>query len=112
MDDKHADHDAVDADDNTAAVAMDRPDTDLPATDTGTAPDATRQETDRSSLADLDDPGHLFDQTNGLAQGLDGDGDGTSEAEANGADEAGGRGVNPGTDAGTGIIGFNTNDRI
>ena len=35
----------------------------------------------------LSDPGHLFDQTNGVAEGLDGDADGTAGSDAaSGAD--------------------------
>jgi hypothetical protein len=98
MTDMNADHDAVDAQ-HTASTE--------PVTD------AERHETDHASLADLDDPGHLFDQTNGLADGLNGDSDGTAEAdEASAADRNDTDGVNPGTDAGTGRIAFNPDDRI
>jgi hypothetical protein len=39
---------------------------------------------DSGSLADLNDEsiGHTFDQTNGLADGLNGDSDGTADSDA------------------------------
>ncbi|WFR68849.1 hypothetical protein P9139_04105 [Curtobacterium flaccumfaciens] len=38
---------------------------------------------EHGSLADLNDEsiGHVFDQTNGLADGLDGDSDGTADSD-------------------------------
>ena len=44
----------------------------------------------------LADPGHLFDQTNGMADGLEGDSDGTAESdEASAADRADERDQDP-----------------
>lgn len=38
--------------------------------------------TDDKDVTDpLADPGHLFDQTNGIAEGLEGDSDGTAASE-------------------------------
>jgi len=67
----------------------------------------------RASIADLDEPGHVFDQTNGLAGDVDGESDGTADSDLSSAAERGDdTGVNPGTDAGTGRIAFNPDDRV
>ncbi|MFZ7087229.1 hypothetical protein [Curtobacterium sp. RRHDQ10] len=70
------------------------------------SPDRDAAGTD--SLADLDSPGHLFDQTNGLADGLNGDSDGTAESDVTSDAERGDSDVVPGSDGAD----FNTNDRI
>jgi hypothetical protein len=94
MTDTNADHDDVDAQHHARHAA-------------------TTPEHDAESLADLDDPGHLFDQTNGLADGLNGDSDGTAESDdASAADREPVDGINPGTDAGTGRAPFNPDDRV
>lgn len=65
-----------------------RPDQRLTVEDAGTTTDPADLVDDGSgdrSRADAattdDDPGHVFDQTNGMADGLDGDSDGTAESD-------------------------------
>ena len=53
-------------------------------TGTRTSGTATTEGTERHSLADIDDDGsigHVFDQTNGVIEGVDGDSDGTAESD-------------------------------
>lgn len=53
-------------------------------TGTRTGGAATTEGTERHGLADIDDDGsigHVFDQTNGVIEGADGDSDGTAESD-------------------------------
>jgi hypothetical protein len=57
--------------------------TDTYETGTRTSGTATTEGTERPSLADIDDGsiGHVFDQTNGVIEGVDGDSDGTAQSD-------------------------------
>jgi hypothetical protein len=109
VNDQHIDHTDQTHHDEPAAVAV-TPDT---AGHTGTAERTEDQQVSSDSLADLDTPGHVFDQTNGLADGLEGDSDGTAESDVASDAERGGDGTSTGI-AGTGSDGaaFNPNDRV
>ena len=68
---------------SVAASSVADPTTSEPDADRTTAPDAQEQ-TAPSSLASLigdDSIGHVFDQTNGVIDGIDGDSDGTAAAD-------------------------------
>ncbi|MFD1721966.1 hypothetical protein [Amnibacterium endophyticum] len=57
----------------------------LTVEDSGTTTDpgdlAGTDEEPASGSNGIEDPGHVFDQTNGMADGLDGDSDGTAESD-------------------------------
>ena len=57
-------------------------------TDRG-ADGATPRADGRAALADDDSIGHVFDQTNGVIEGLDGDSDETAESDVRSASERG-----------------------
>ncbi|KQO63763.1 hypothetical protein [Curtobacterium sp. Leaf261] len=91
--------------DHVAATTPDVDGADHVSADHGTA---EHDGAGTDSLADLDSPGHLFDQTNGLADGLSGDSDGTAESDVTSDAERGDTDVTPGADGAD----FNPNDRI
>jgi hypothetical protein len=57
--------------------------TDAATTGTGSRPDGL------ASLGDDDSIGHVFDQTNGVIEGVEGDSDGTAESDVRSAAERG-----------------------
>lgn len=59
-------------------------DDDVARTSTTTSTTRTSGGTERHGLADIDDDGsigHVFDQTNGVIEGADGDSDGTADSD-------------------------------
>ncbi|GAA2750253.1 hypothetical protein [Amnibacterium kyonggiense] len=76
--------DLVDGDASTAGTTGTAPSTG--ADDLPSAPGATTSGLS-SLVADDDSIGHVFDQTNGVVEGIDGDSDGTAESDERSAAE-------------------------